>query len=266
MTDEGRADCTDHYVAYLDVMGFKERVRNAVASGRTRDEIALVKREFDRVREFCAQLAQQLSTDAPLQLYMFSDSICVAIPADKDGAALLAVTGVATVVGGFSLEGLFIRGGVVRGLHYGGDTLIFSPALIEAHRLEDKVAEFPRVIVARDVQERFNEDVGAAFTEHAQAGHVSSELIGYLERRSEFIWQDSDECYFVNYLHCMCAGMPIGLKRRRVSKHRHAVQRNRDEHGSNHRIAAKCDWLDDYHNRHCLSSRRELGDLVVAHE
>lgn len=122
------------------------------------------KQFFEADTEFSASLPPDVRkylfdhTKPRLIQWGFSDTYIVAIPITNDDKVSATVAGIyrtlcaASTMWLISLgEGNPLRGGIEIGLAIDIEpTEVYGPALVEAHRLESKVADYPRIVVGRE--------------------------------------------------------------------------------------------------------------------
>lgn len=133
-----------HYVAFLDVLGFSEMVAEDIKSEDHRHLSKLFK---------CHQAAAHIFSDDPnCSITQFSDSIVVAKPFDADAFDWF-VTRVAKYQRLLLDEELLCRGGISVNKHFSNGSFTFSAGLIAAYRVESKMARYPRVVVSPEVME-----------------------------------------------------------------------------------------------------------------
>jgi hypothetical protein len=133
-----------HFVAFLDILGFSEMVVADVSSDNQPNLSKLFR---------CHQGAAAIFQDDPnCTITQFSDSIVVAKPFDPDAFEWFACK-VAEYQRLLLDEGLICRGGIAVNKHFSNGSFTFSAGLIDAYRVENTVARFPRVVVSQDLIE-----------------------------------------------------------------------------------------------------------------
>ncbi|HBO4973960.1 MULTISPECIES: hypothetical protein [Pseudomonas aeruginosa group] len=158
-----------HYVAFLDILGFKAMVESEVKSGEG---------FFLRKLYNCHQKAKSIfESDPELSVIQFSDSIVISRPYSKCYFESF-VERICMYQRYLLEEGLLCRGGVAVNQHFNDESFTFSAGLIDAYMVESTSAKYPRVVVSPDV-------VDLVFSE----GGVSNSLI-----------REDDGLYFVDYL------------------------------------------------------------------
>lgn len=131
-----------HFVAFLDILGFKALVDKEVRSGSGEYLEKLL-----RCHQKCAEI---FKPDPTLSIIQFSDSIVISRPYDAS-QFIPFVTSIAEYQRYLLDEQLLCRGGVAVNQHFTNGTFTFSAGLIDAYDVESKSARYPRVVIAPDV-------------------------------------------------------------------------------------------------------------------
>jgi hypothetical protein len=135
-------DLKQHFVAFLDLLGFKEMVEADLRAAH-QDNLAKLFR--------CHQSAGVVFRDkVNCSVIQFSDSIVISMPYSA-GEFEWFVSRVADYQRLLLDEHLLCRGGIAVNKHFSNGSFTFSAGLIEAYRVESKVARYPRVVVSPDV-------------------------------------------------------------------------------------------------------------------
>lgn len=131
-----------HFVAFLDILGFKALVDKEVRSGTGEYLEKLL-----RCHQKCAEI---FKPDPSLSIIQFSDSIVISRPYDAS-QFIPFVTSIAEYQRYLLDEQLLCRGGVAVNQHFTNGTFTFSAGLIDAYDVESRSARYPRVVIAPDV-------------------------------------------------------------------------------------------------------------------
>lgn len=131
-----------HFVAFLDILGFSEMVVADVGSENQPNLSKLFR---------CHQSAASIFKNDPnCTITQFSDSIVVAKP-----FAAVEFEWFAKKVAEYQRllldEGLICRGGIAVNKHFSNGSFTFSAGVIDAYRIESTTARFPRVVVSPDL-------------------------------------------------------------------------------------------------------------------
>lgn len=178
------ASYTERYVAYLDILGFRDLISRSVGHGATVtvDQIRSILDIPEPAGEEQIVLGRigDISKSSH-RLTGFSDSIVITTGATEQGLMHL-LHHIEKI--GFRLARLraLYRGGITRGLVYHEGQHVFGPAVIEAYGLE-KQAELPRVVLSETV---------------VAAGRSAAEPVRTVFGRLTCV--DSDGTVFVHYL------------------------------------------------------------------
>lgn len=131
-----------HYVAFLDILGFKSMVAREVESA---DGEYLGK--LFRCHEKCMDI---FKSDPSLTIIQFSDSVVISRPYEV-GEFRGFVSRIAQYQRYLLDEELLCRGGIAVNQHFTNGTFTFSAGLIDAYTVESTTARFPRVVISPDV-------------------------------------------------------------------------------------------------------------------
>ena len=135
---------TDYaYVAYLDILGYKEFLDSDVRAGTQtfKDRMTKAFRTFEGINT------------SRHHYKAISDSIFITCTERSAAKEFLVV--VRDVYISFLAQGLMIRGGVSFGQHFENQSITYSPVLTKAYLLESEVAEFPRVMIDSNLDDMF---------------------------------------------------------------------------------------------------------------
>jgi hypothetical protein len=147
---------TQHFVAFIDILGFRELIKKDNGTGTS---LAIIK---DAVELATNQLkSRQKDKDSEHHFWFdafkvksFSDCFCFSVPlefekGEKDYKQNLLSFCVWIEVFYNTLlgKGFLCRGGITQGWHYVDDDLIFSQAQVEAFELESTKATHPIIMI-----------------------------------------------------------------------------------------------------------------------
>lgn len=137
----------ERYVAFVDILGFGEIVKNSTrgdGSPSFDDLVSVLAKMGERDQD----IDDVFGDDFKFQT--FSDSIIMSEKISTGGLFQIV-----TAVGDLAIDllkvGLLMRGGIAKGSLYHESNVVFGPAFLEAYRLESSIANYPRIIVSRDV-------------------------------------------------------------------------------------------------------------------
>ena len=146
---------TERYVAFADILGFTNIVKETASACSPKRQEALV-----------AALAEagsyhpSVNDDDDFQFQTFSDSIVMS--SAPTTSALIHIFGSLIDLSINLLRaGLLIRGAVARGQLHHKQNIMFGPAFLEAYSIESRTANYPRIVLSREVHEDFRRIEGA---------------------------------------------------------------------------------------------------------
>jgi len=174
----------EHYVAFLDILGFKEML----------DE----KTSCEDVYSLLAELKKNSHTslfyngkDIPsfdyVKYYIMSDSIVLYIPTDIEDS-FLALVGTCLKLQMsllFREKPILIRGGIAKGNLFVEGHIIFGQGLSNAYKLESDVSVYPRIVFNKYLLQE-----AKSLNESENKKHWENMMVGI----------DDDELCFVYYL------------------------------------------------------------------
>jgi hypothetical protein len=135
----------ERYVAFIDILGFREMVARMGRAPRFYDDMLL---NLSAMRRTLPPREDKALTD--LRVQTFSDSIVLSTGPTPDGLWHLLFV-VHDLTNALLPRGIFIRGGVARGRMHHEDDILLGEAMVEAYDLESKVAGHPRIVLSKRV-------------------------------------------------------------------------------------------------------------------
>lgn len=164
----------NYFVAFIDLLGFSNMVNHDCE--RPNGE----QKYFEILYNAYIETKEIKKTIEGLQVTQFSDSVVLALPYCKNDFQKFIKT-VAEYQYKLLGSGILCRGGISYGKHFSIDEFLFSSGMIDAYKIESKVATTPRIV-------------------------ISKELIELLYPKYEdlpddgLLIRENDSLYFVNYL------------------------------------------------------------------
>ena len=235
-----------YFIAYLDILGYKEKVGKGDA-------------KLAEIIDDLLNKAEQIAKDAEkhtryyvdkIEIKAFSDNIIVCTKKHWD--TLFMMVG---LFQNYMIEnGYFIRGALCYSDLYFGDRFLFGKGIIMAHEIESKLSIYPRILLhssyKKAVIDLENDDIiFDALT--AVAGMLPMYLY------------DSDGYMFLNYLHIayvMQEKMDEISLDKMLEVHRTKINyaiRECEERCYSPNVMQKFLWCMEYHNRFCAENGYE---------
>lgn len=169
----------DCYVAFLDILGFKNMIDN-----KSCNELFEIFESIKASSHTGVKLNDEdMETFKHIEYTIMSDSVVVYIDANLDDALFALLCTCQTIQMELLNKGILMRGGIARGTLFREEYVIFGKGLSNAYLLESNIATFPRIVFNRELLDDGNEhNVGIP----QGAWHYMLTA------------QDDDELYYIN--------------------------------------------------------------------
>ena len=150
----------DCYVAFLDILGFKELIKTSECSdifNLMEECVNSCKFYIDDVLETSKITKEYLnSIFEEITLNLISDSVVISVPSDrKCSLDVLVFVICSLIIKCFKDYGVLFRGGISKGDFFAFENKVYGPALNDAYLLESQNAKFPRVIFTAELLEDY---------------------------------------------------------------------------------------------------------------
>lgn len=219
-----------YLIAYVDFLGMKDKMKqeNSYASFRKLQAL------LSGVRKKAAFIEKNNAID-DFEIKVFSDNIIIALKI-KEEVLSTQIISIINLVSLLQFEALFqfgfpLRGGITIGELFIDDSVVWGTGLIEAYQIEDKLANYPRVIVSKIVIETYDKQEDVELNLFA------------------FIQQDTDGYWFVHYLVAAPNITLIPVLSNNLAEIASSCINEND------RVKQKINWLISYFNNHCREFR-----------
>ena len=181
-----KKEYSDCFVAYLDILGFKERVKGTKKSPESLNtliEALQINSKFTGTKN---------TSDGKLDIkrFFFSDSFVFMLKEKEDDLHHLFII-IRYLQDRLWESKLCLRGAITRGKMYWPkkeENILLGPAMIKAHGLESKVAIYPRIIVSQELHEYIENEKIKTWSENGDTPLLY------------FIKEDKDGVYFFDIL------------------------------------------------------------------
>lgn len=242
-TESGKPWLAKSWVAFLDILGFADEVREGSKNGTQRNLLDKLMAALSEAKELLnadkERAARFGATHASYGIKFFTDNIVLGIPVFDDGESefgqIVQITGLYQ----FTLikHGFFTRGGISFGELYMDEDLVFGDGILEAYEAESKLARDPRIVFAKSGRELMLSHL-AYYSRVRETPHNHSILF------------DSDSQLFINYLVIPTEDMEalhqdyLDVLRH----HRDLITMRLQKYSENPQIRPKYEWAGIYHN------------------
>ena len=173
---------TPHIVAFLDFLGATEKIKDHDKNDKFLQDICTV---YNFAKHILKQTEKECKNK--LEIKIFSDNIFIAEKIE-DPKTPNSIFEAYVDVEQFSLmlymdamlTGNFMRGKISIGQLYIDDTLVYGQALLDAHDGESKIANYPRIIVDKEIFVRSEKNICDTFNPPDEEKIVLRDMDGEL--------------------------------------------------------------------------------------
>ena len=150
----------ESFVAFIDVLGFKELVYSETGNG---EKLAVIKTAIEKATDSLRSKREE--PNSPYKFWFdefkvksFSDCFCFSVPLEfENGSKTYKQNLVAFYVwlmvfyNEMLSKGFLCRGGIAQGWHYVDENIIFSRAQVDAYQTESKIAIHPIIALHQSI-------------------------------------------------------------------------------------------------------------------
>jgi hypothetical protein len=134
---------SDRLLAYMDILGWSEIVRDETRAGDAASAMLEVQAEKDAWEKVDAFVR----AEPIVQMSEFSDCVVLSCDVNSDAAREQLLTRVCRLYLWWLERGFLCRGAIVVGRLVHTESVIYGSALVDAYRLERNLAVYPRIVV-----------------------------------------------------------------------------------------------------------------------
>jgi hypothetical protein len=149
---------TVRYVAFLDILGFRELITNLE---KDETKLPFVRDLLRNIHNPDPENFKNILPNSGLRAQSISDAVAMSADMTPDGLAHMFMA-VERLAQKLLKEGFFLRGAIVKGRVFHDPEMVFGEGVVRAHRYESTVARYPRIMLPReivaDVNQCLNED------------------------------------------------------------------------------------------------------------
>jgi hypothetical protein len=139
----------ERYVAFADILGFTEIVKESARDNSPKRQEALVGALIEAGTYYPG-----LNSPDDIQFQTFSDAIVM-----SSASTLTGLMHILFSMADLSIRllrlGLLLRGAVAKGGLHHNDSIMFGPAFLEAYGIESRIAKYPRIVLSTGRASRF---------------------------------------------------------------------------------------------------------------
>lgn len=250
---DGKLKLHKSIVGFIDVLGFKELVRNARKEGKSQEHFTdfhqALSTWFNRIEEIRREMSFPGASKDSDKIRIYTDCILIGHPINKSVREYNFIEGcdefrrILLALCHLQLEmtneGYFIRGAIAIDELYMDDIIIYGNGAIDAYEAESKQAKYPRIILTKSAEDMLME-ISQGFVEQNRDNFIS-----------QYLYRDSDGKLFLSYLESIKIGDDDYQFVNELEKHQQRVEENLIKYHDNPHILEKYVWAANYHNYFC---------------
>ncbi len=232
--DEIEIQYEDKFVAFVDILGFKNMVINNEI-----DKITMITRAFQE-RVLINKKDHDINFDKNVEITSISDSIIISYPAsDYNGQLLYLLLDLIYIQLNLLSKGILLRGGISFGEVYHKGNIIVGPAYLDAYALEHEIAIYPRIIL--------NESVINSSINNYDPVHSSSDSKEYLNHVLSCLHRCEDGFYCIDIFNQEQECDDLASYNELLSKVKPVIELNISN--KDIKVQQKYNWLKNQFNR-----------------
>ena len=152
---------TPHILAYFDILGYKQIINRS-----DHDDNEFIEGIKSIIEDVFS--AKQLTKNAKPKVYTFSDNFIICLEEtpmmNKHKILNYLITALQKIqIFAIFDYDIFIRGCIVEGLIYANRNFIYGKGMIDAYKLENEVAIYPRIIIQKKLIESVLDEVQSTY-------------------------------------------------------------------------------------------------------
>jgi len=268
----------DFLVAFIDLLGFESQVIDSCQNPDTLSKIDYALEAFSQLRLKSTweknRILMEIEEDAQkrnlndyyidkmVRCFCFSDSIIIMVKADKHieerSSALVAM--LSKIGADLLSKGILIRGAISFGqMHVDENsqsTKAFGPAIIDAYKLEQKQATYPRIVLSNQLINKLEYPLNEKYKRHPYHQYINrfeDGLVGFSQLTFFEVIQSCEEV------------LPRKDFFEMIQKSKKVIIAGLDENMCNAHVFEKYNWLKDEFNKLSIILRDESGERIKFH-
>jgi len=151
---------SDCYIAFIDILGFKEMINNCPFEEIHR----MYRRRMKMPMDFFSHDGKSVLDMNDIHMKVMSDSVCFFV----DSTITNSLVGLVATCLYFQVDLLrqskpvLSRGAITHGEIYADGDIVFGPGFVKAYLMEEKSANYPRIIMTRETIDAAREQTAPA--------------------------------------------------------------------------------------------------------
>lgn len=245
ISEGGTPALREFVTAYIDILGYSERIRQAHRDGSEQNVLIDFRRIIGKTYEYVTPQRTNSSRGKDFfEVKTFSDNVVIGYPICISGNAEFELTDILLRIAAFQLfmsidDEYFLRGAITIGDLYIDNDIVFGCGLVEAHDIEQETSRDPRIVLSKSI------------CKHIKC-HINDYGCPKASSYYEDVFQDADGQWFLNYLNIILINREdIGPLYDELRKHKETVEKKLKDCAKEPAIWSKYAWVANYHNYFC---------------
>jgi hypothetical protein len=178
----------ERIICFIDILGFSKHVEKTfdIDSNDIEDEIELIANAIKSMEEYSALSFGPRPKSR--EVTQFSDSIVLSFDYKEKDSIFHTLLDIQLLIIDMAYKGFLCRGGIVLGKIIHSKNMVFGPGMVDAYMLESKAANYPRIILGKNILE-----LGEFFVGDTPLFDIEK------QNPTGLIGRDSDGMYYINY-------------------------------------------------------------------
>ena len=146
---------SDCYIAFIDILGFKEMINNCPFE----EIFRMFRRSMKMPMDFFSHDGKPVLDMSDIHMKVMSDSVCFSV----DRIITNSLVGLVATCLYFQVDLLrqskpvLSRGAITHGKIYADGDILFGPGFVKAYLMEEKSAKYPRIIMTKETMDAARE-------------------------------------------------------------------------------------------------------------
>ena len=240
------------YIAFLDLLGFKDMVKQSAVS---QDVLNTIYRALSYIGDIQHDNYNGMLPMADLgkQVTAFSDSIVISYDASMPGGGFHVLMDLVYICNDLLGIGIPVRGGVTVGQLIHDERKCFGPAMVEAYYMESQMAIYPRIIINPNVFEYDLFRPGEANTIEYEAEYLK----GIIKNDCR------DGQFFLDYMKQFNEFDEPAVYDGYIWRTREFIIRNLNMYANDKKLYSKYEWLRWYYNETVSAVYKNSSKLFI---
>lgn len=254
MTKENN-ELTQCYIAYFDILGYKEFLDDS-----ENDEFELlnsINLEFSKLNKMGKSRGD---SSVGLKVKTFSDNVVMAVDdvsEEGEDTSFYFLSLLLCIIQLVFLErhNLFVRGSLVHGDILINDDMVFGKGLIDAVKIEEGSAKFPRILLGKTIENRFGDRMPAL--EYVKRDEDGEYYLDFFQAEQIYPEEELNRICLAQIREKLIERLRRNCKYGAMAKRPETIQAREN-------VISKHLWMVEKFNEYCLETGRKDYEIVYS--